>query len=322
MSRNNRELFINLVTFTVVIVSCTAYLAFGVYRWSPTTTYNTVTMQVGDTGLVLDGTGVFINGVRVGRVTNVEVNPDGALLSLEYPRSNKIARTTSVDIAMQSALGEPYINFLPDTGTGPYLDDGARIDTELVVQPESIPGIFNLITDLSWVVAADPMAKVLKTVSEAFDGTDQAMSAISEGSSLIAGVLLSRSTELRAMFANTQNYTGDFDWLIASLPEFSRGLGGVVDSYTTFLQDLEHAVVTTNLDATLTETIDPFLQRLYPYLRDILPNVRDAVGPLMPIATALDHTLPQVNVSDLLSRALQMFASKDAARLVVTVPPG
>ncbi|NMO00738.1 MCE family protein [Gordonia sp. TBRC 11910] len=316
----NKELGINVVTFAVVIATCGLYLAVGVYRWNPLTEYSTVSMHLTNTDLVLGGTGVFVDGVRVGEVSTVNVTPTGADVTLRYPKEQQISRDASVEISMQSALGEPYINFVSGSGNGPYLVDGERIAAQQLVQPESIPGIFDLINNLSSALAADPMASLLRTVWQALDGTDQALGQISDGSRLIAGVLLSRSTQLRTMFANTQRYTGDLGWLIAAAPQLGTGLGRTMTSVGNVLPVLERVVDGSDFAKNL-PIIDPFLARLHEYLAKIIPPTMDAVGPLMPIATALNQTLPQVNVSQLLSNALQMFGTDGAARLVVTVPP-
>lgn len=316
----NKELAINVVTFTVVILTCGLYLAVGVYRWNPLTEYSTVSMQLTNTDLVLSGTGVFVDGVRVGEVSTVTVTPAGADVSLRYPKDQRISRDSTVEISMQSALGEPYINFVSGSATGPYLVDGEQIAAQRLAQPESIPGIFELINNLSSTLAADPMASLLKTVWQALDGTDQAIGQISDGSRLIAGVLLSRSSQLRTMFANTQRYTGDLGWLINDLPGLGYGLNRSLISVGNVLPVVEAIVEKSDMERNLA-ILNPFLAKLHTYLAQIMPPTLDAVGPLMPIATALNQTLPQVNVSELLSNALQMFGTNGAARLVVTVPP-
>ncbi|MFW0791221.1 MlaD family protein [Gordonia sp. CPCC 205333] len=316
-----KEFSINIATFAIVILVCGVYLASQVYRWNPVQEYSTVSMDVRNTDLVLRGTGVFIDGVRTGEVSDVRVTPTGATLILRYPRDQRISRDTDVEISMQSALGEPYINFKSAAATSAYLKDGDRIAAERIRQPESIPAIFDLITNLTSVIAADPMASLLHTAWQALEGTDQAWGQISDGSRLIAGVLLSRSPQLRTMFINTQRYSGDLGWLMSTLPQFGSGLGVALDHYTIALRKVERLINVTDLHRTLEQTLNPFLIRINAYLAKIMPPTMDAIGPLMPIATALNQTLPQVNVSELLSTALQMFGSGKAARLVVTVPP-
>ncbi|WP_267615747.1 MlaD family protein [Gordonia bronchialis] len=316
-----REIVINAVVFVTLIALAGWYLATSVYDWTPWEKSKTVTMRVHNTTLVLTETGVCVNGVPVGAVHGVTLTPDGAELSLRYPAAQNIPSNATVAIGLQSALGEPYINFVPGPSESPPLPDGAVVDANQISEPESIPGIFRQISLLSQVVSVDPVAGVLNSVWQSLDGTDAALDQISLGSRLVASVLLSRSAQMRTMFTNTQVYTSDLGWLVNTLPEFSTGLRAVLIHIKSALVGLEKLVYTTDFDNTVRNVVHPFLARLNPYMSDILPNTLDAVGPLLPIANALNETLPQIDMSDLLSRALAIFGAGDAARLVITPAP-
>lgn len=71
-----RELLFNVVVFVTVVALCGAYLAVSVYRWNPFEKTTTVTMKVSNTNLILDRTGVFLSGVRVGSVSAVDLTPE------------------------------------------------------------------------------------------------------------------------------------------------------------------------------------------------------------------------------------------------------
>lgn len=156
-----REIVINAVVFVTVIALAGWYLATSVYDWTPWEKSKTVTMRVHNTNLVLTGTGVCVNGVPVGAVHGVTLTPDGAELSLRYPAAQNIPSNATVAIGLQSALGEPYINFVPGPSESPPLPDGAVVDANQISEPESIPGIFRQISLLSQVVSVDPVAGVL-----------------------------------------------------------------------------------------------------------------------------------------------------------------
>lgn len=315
-----RELGINVIAFVVVIGMCLAYLATQVYHWNPLAQLKTAQLQISNTDLILDGTGVFVSGVRVGRVRDVELHRQHAVVVLEYPGSQHIPVDSVVEIGLQSALGEPYINFTGGRYGGPSLPDGAAIAAEQIRAPESIPGIFEKLASLSTVFSAGPMSGVLRTVSQALDGTEPAIAEITDGTRLVAGLMLSRSDQLRTMFTNTQVYTGDLGWIVSTLSPFSQGLEQLITNYVGALRATENLVNGTDLHRSMTQVLHPFFERLNPYLEKIIPNAMDAVGPLMPIATAVNQTLPQIDVSELLARALEMFAGGDGMRLVITQP--
>ncbi|MDY6808686.1 MAG: MlaD family protein [Actinomycetota bacterium] len=315
-----RELILNVVAFVVVLILGGGYLATQAYNWRPFEEPKTVQMSVANTGLILSGTGVFASGVRIGEVREVQLARQGATLILDYDSDQEIPIDSTVEIGLQSALGEPYINFTSGTYAGPALPDGAVISAEQIAEPESIPGIFEEISTMSTAIAAGPMAGVLKTVSEALDGTEPSLDRISDGTRLVAALLLSRSEQLRSMFTNTQIYTANLGWIVDTLPQFSRGLDQVVTDFQGALHATAHLVNSTDLHDSMMNTLHPFFEQLNPYLEKTIPPVMDAVGPLMPIVTALNQTLPQIDMSELLARALELFGAGDGMRLVITQP--
>ena len=315
-----RELLFNVLAFTAVIALCVAYLTTQVFKHSPFEHVNSAYMSVDDTHTILDGTGVFVSGVRVGRVSDVDIDRDGAVLKLEYDAQQRIPTDSTVTIGLQSALGEPYVNIEPGDLDGPVLADGARIGTDQISEPESIPGIFDEITALSTVVAAKPVAGILETLSEALDGTGPELDTITGATQMISQLLLAESGDLRKMFANTQVYTADLGWAVDTLPEFSTGLRDIIVKFMGALDATEDVVNRGRLNHVMRETLHPFLQELSPYLEDVIPNAMDAVGPLMPIATALNDTVPQIDISELLARALELLGAGDGMKLVITQP--
>ena len=321
MNRGSKiELSLNVIAFAVVIAVCGWYLASQAYHWNPFEKSKYAYVEVSDTNLVLQDTGVFISGVRVGKVDDVRLQPDGATLVLKYDAANSLPADSTLSIGLQSALGEPYLNFTPGTPGGPRLENGAQITTEQFDEPESIPGIFNQISSMSSLFAADPMAGLLKTVSEALDGTEESLDRLSEGTTLIASMLLSKSPQMRTMFANTQVYTANLDWIIEQLPLFTGGLADIVVDFTRALDATGRLVNEGHLNSVMRDSLYPFFQKLNPYLAEIIPPVMEAIGPLMPIATALNNAVPQVDVSALLAQALKMFGGGDGVQLVITQP--
>nr|WP_246372513.1 MlaD family protein [Gordonia humi] len=308
------------MAFAVVVVVCGGYLATQAYHWHPLANTKTAYVEVTDANLVLEDTGVFVSGVRIGSVADVRLQPEGATLVLEYDAQNRLPADSTLSIGLQSALGEPFLNFVPGTGRGGYLENGATVAADALDEPESIPGIFDRISTMSSLFAADPMSGILKTVSEALDGTQDSLDRISDGTRLVAAMLLSRSPRLRTMFANTQIYTSNLDWILEQLPLFSGGLGDIVVDFDTALDATGRLVNQGHLNSAMRDSLYPFLTRLNPYLRKILPEVMDALGPLLPIATAIDGTVPPIDMSAFLSQALELFGGGDGVRLVITQP--
>lgn len=316
-----RELITNIVIFVVVIALCIGYLMFSVYHVSPGKKYTNVSMQLDNTYLIVPGTGVSMNGVKIGEVTSVTPNHDGALVKMKYAASYDISATSKVEIGQQSAIGEPYVDFEPQVMGGPMFTNGSTVNAAQVAQPQSIPHIFDQIQMLTTAFSAGPMAGIINTMYQALDGTQNAMPALQNGAQLLMGVLTSRQDEIRTMFANTQAYSSDMQWLADGIGGLGNTLGDALNTFRQVFKGVSTLVYQDHLYHNVIEVIDPFFTKLNAKLVTLWPNLVDTLAPFVPIAAAVNQTLPQIDVSALLSTALSMFGSDGAARLTVTLPP-
>lgn len=316
-----RELITNIVIFFVVIALCVAYLMFSVYHVSPGKKYTSVSMQLDNTYLIVPGTGVSMNGVKIGEVTSITPNQQGVLVKMKYAAKYDISATSKVEIGQQSAIGEPYVDFEPQVMGGPMLTNGSTVNAAQVSQPQSIPHIFDQLQILTTAFSAGPMAGLVNTMYEALDGTQNAMPALQNGAQLLMGVLTSRQATLRTMFANTQQYQSDMQWMANDLGAFGDTLGDAVVTFRNAFKGVSTLIYRDHLYHNVIDVINPFFTKLNAKLVTLWPNLVDTLTPFVPIAASINQTLPQIDVSALLSTALSMFGSDGAARLTVTLPP-
>src|SRR3954467_9210030 len=77
------------------------------------------------TGNVFRNAEVTYRGVQVGKVGEINVAKDGAMVEIQIERqNNKIPRNTRAEVQKLSAVGEQYVELLPQVSGGPYLRDG------------------------------------------------------------------------------------------------------------------------------------------------------------------------------------------------------
>ncbi|MFJ2668858.1 MCE family protein [Nocardia fluminea] len=125
----------------VVLLLGSAYLGGAVLRIDPTSTRYVVTVELAISGGLTEGSDVTFRGVRVGRVGDVRIAGDGIAAVAEIEEGTRIPVGGTVAVARLSAAGEQYLDFRPETDTGPYLRDGsviARADTGVPVQVQSV----------------------------------------------------------------------------------------------------------------------------------------------------------------------------------------
>ncbi|HEX5770196.1 MAG TPA: MlaD family protein, partial [Nocardioidaceae bacterium] len=77
-----------------------------------------------DSGGIFAGAGVSYRGVTVGQVGELEVTDQGVDVILEIDDdSAKIPLDTNALVANRSAVGEQYVDLLPNTDGGPYMGE-------------------------------------------------------------------------------------------------------------------------------------------------------------------------------------------------------
>ena len=125
-----------------------------------------------DSGGIFAGASVSYRGVTIGQVGDLEVTDDGvdAVLQIEND-SEKIPADTNALVANRSAVGEQYVDLLPNTDAGPYLKQDSEIEQSKTQTP--IPTM-QLLVDLDKVVNSvnkDSLRTVVSEMGKAFNGT-------------------------------------------------------------------------------------------------------------------------------------------------------
>jgi phospholipid/cholesterol/gamma-HCH transport system substrate-binding protein len=132
-----------------------------------------------DSGGIFAGAGVSYRGVTVGQVKELEVTEEGVdvILSIDDD-SERIPLDTNALVANRSAVGEQYVDLLPNTDEGPYLDEDSEIPVENTDTP--IPTM-QLLVDLDKMVNSVDKRDLRTVVSEmgkAFNGTGESLEQI------------------------------------------------------------------------------------------------------------------------------------------------
>lgn len=215
-----KSTFFSLLTFALVMVLGTGYIAFSVLNWRPLTDYKAATLKLNDANQLLKGSSVLLRGVKVGDVQSIERRDGKVEIRLRYDGKYQIPQATGLKIEQLSAVGEPYVDFMPDSLNGPYLSDGAVIDTAKVKEPLPLPETFKLIAGLTSSINSTDLGGVTTTLAQATSNTQGSLPNIESAGNILAQTIMARMPNIRRMLENTQNYQSDMAWLPDSLREF------------------------------------------------------------------------------------------------------
>lgn len=128
-----------------------------------------VTVTMSESGGLHTNSEVTYRGVPVGRVGSVRLTASGVETEVQIDSgSPAIPASARAYVSNRSAIGEQYLDLRPDSGDGPYLRAGSRIDGAAVPIP-----VQELITQVDSLARSVDLAALHTTVVElgtAFNG--------------------------------------------------------------------------------------------------------------------------------------------------------
>ncbi|MBW0274156.1 hypothetical protein ATM97_33090 [Nocardia sp. MH4] len=302
----NLRAVVSLSAIAAVLILGVAYMSFGVLGFDPRRDFLTAEMTLDSAGGLVPNAPVLLAGVRVGRVEAVRKQASGVRVALRIDSSRRIPLSSTVRIEQLSALGEPYLVFAPDSGAGPYLEDGQVIPTDRIHLPMTVTALSAKLVDLLAQIRPEVIARLVDTFDRALAGTDAARQTLHRSSNLLAATLLSRTDAIRGLFADIQALGGDMAWLGPSLGaagpkfgEFGVTLSAIVESGSALVESRP-------LDDYVTgDGLVPFLARLTELITEIGPSIEPLGQVLDPVVTDAVHRAPAIDVSTLIDQALQ-----------------
>ncbi|TLF72302.1 MlaD family protein [Nocardia cyriacigeorgica] len=299
---------LSLVSIGIVLVLGTAYLTFGVLRVDWFSGRTVVTMALPRTGSLLPGSPVLLRGVKVGEIDSIDKAERGVELVLSLDPKYRVPATGSATVEDLSGLGEPYIEFVPNTDAGPYLADGQRIDAVEVVLPRSIPDVAHTVTHLVEQLNPQAISNIVKTLDQTLSGTEAVMPRLAASTTLLSETILSRSPEIRNILKNLQTMGADMEWAEQSMTaagplwEEAGAWGALIADSLARLSRIG------NMPGDYIEGngLIPFLDKVTSYINEIGPALRDLVPAVQPLAESASNSMAQINISDLIDRALSV----------------
>lgn len=176
-----------LILFTVASVVGVAVMLFA-YMQVPTLLgigRITVKLQLPNTGGLYQFSNVTYRGSQIGKVTSVELTENGAEATLSLDRSPKVPADLKAAVRSMSAVGEQYVDLLPRTDSGPYLQDGSVINRDNTEVPQQVGPMLDQLSALVDTIPKDSLSKLLDESYNAFNGTGYDFGSLLDSASTI-----------------------------------------------------------------------------------------------------------------------------------------
>jgi phospholipid/cholesterol/gamma-HCH transport system substrate-binding protein len=219
----------------LVFGGCSVLRDDGEGRMSATTTFE-------DVADMADGAPVFMADVRIGNVSDIELDDTGtmATVTLSFDRDAGVPADVQARVRRTSPLGEKFVELRPMTTEPdpPLLEDGAVIENAEVVS--DFEQVVASGTEFFGALGASEIATLLEEGAEGFGGQGPRIRSV-----------LSDISEVVGGFAEN---TGNMTTLIESIDELASATGPAAQSHARALEEL--ATTTRTLDEQSDQLLD------------------------------------------------------------------
>lgn len=188
----------------VLVVIAAVAAALGNQRLPFLNRDATHTAYFAETGGLFDGAIVQVSGYPVGKVTGIELDERGALVSFTVPAHIRLGDRTRAAITTKGLLGTKELDVTP-RGDGQL---AGPIPMDRTESPYQLP---DALGDLSATISGldtDQLSDSLATLAQTFADTPPELRAAARGVARFAQTLNARDEQLRSLLDNAASATG------------------------------------------------------------------------------------------------------------------
>ena len=286
----------------IVLVSLVALVAFVLNINNLVATFGEhYTAELGEAAGIKQGDPVMVSGLKVGRVSSVELGGEGVLVEFTITTGGiHLGSETIARVGLATVLGDKSL-VVESQGEG-TMAVGATIPIERTTSPYDVAAALGDLTTEAGRLDVDQVVQALDAVSATLEGSGPELRAAIDGIGRISQTVASRDASLRSLLAHTDDFAGVLadrsqdlvelvhagNLILAELVQRRQDLEQLLGNVTSMARQL-NGLVADNRDglrATLTE-----LDRVIALLRANEANVSQAIRGLSDYATGLGEVV-------------------------------
>ena len=170
----------------MALVLCVFYIFGSVLKTPLLEDSPTITVEMPRTGGLFKGSQATFRGVRVGKVTALDLGKDGVEATVKLAGGTKIPADSQVAVRSLSPVGEQYLDFQPADMKGPYLEDGSRIAASAVDLPQTLGNMAITLNKLIEQIDPKKVEVILNEVATGLSGAERDLQTlVKDGSQLL-----------------------------------------------------------------------------------------------------------------------------------------
>ncbi|UXA19762.1 MCE family protein [Mycobacterium sp. SMC-4] len=248
-----------------------------------------VTMNMPDAGGLYRFANVTYRGVQIGKVTDVDVNADGAVATLSLTTSPRVPSDLRVQVRSVSAVGEQYVDLQPDSEDGPYLSEGSVIPASDVTVPKRVAPMLDRVSGLIASVPTENLGTLLDETFLAFNGAGSDLQSLTDSTARLAAELDRTSGRTAQLVEDAQPFLEGQVATSDALRTWAARLASVSRQVAANDPDLRTVLET---GPSAAEEVSQLLQQVQPTLPVLLANM----GSLSQVAVTYHPGLKQLLV--------------------------
>jgi len=229
------RLYLSALGVALVLVVCVFYLFAAVLNQPLTSRPVELTVQLKAAGGLFDGAAVTYRGVKVGKVTDIELTDDGVEAQIRLSTGTEVPKDSMAVVRSLSPVGEQYLDFQPSSAEGPFLESGETIPAESTDIPMSLQSTVVAVNKVLRQIDERELRTTLVELSEGLSGTgDELGRMIDDGQLLLE--------ELARIYPQTERLLLNGDVALDIAPDKAadlRRLGTSAKQLAAFLRDYD-----------------------------------------------------------------------------------
>jgi phospholipid/cholesterol/gamma-HCH transport system substrate-binding protein len=276
-----------LVVFAVVTVVLTAFLAgtLGSLGFGGGPAYKAMFTDV--TG-VLPGDDVRVAGVKVGRVTSVDLAPDGRTAELTFTATVPLTTTTLAKVRYRNLVGQRYVALSEGKGGGAALREGDVIPLANTAAALDLTVVFNGFRPLFTGLSPDDVNSFAYEIIQLLQGEGGTLSSLLSRTASLTGTLSDRDELIGRVITNLNAVLSTVDERDAKLSETIKQLRVLVAGLAADRAAIGDAVG--NISG-LTQATTSLLRDARPSLAADISALNTLAGTLQDNTSVLESTL-------------------------------
>jgi virulence factor Mce-like protein len=132
------KLLTSCIGIALTLVATGLYVLVGSLGFNPARSTMAIRIMLPESGGLLPNQDVTVRGIPVGRVTSVQPSGNGVMAVVDIKSDVRIPQSSPVRVSGLSPAGEQYLDFRPQTNSGPVLKDGSTVSERHTTIPVSL----------------------------------------------------------------------------------------------------------------------------------------------------------------------------------------